>query len=220
MSVGDVSAILLAAGLSQRMGAVNKLQIPVDGVPLLRRSAKRLTTAGLGEVVVVLGHDSEQTSALIDDLPVRTVLNTDYKSGQMSSVHRGLEALSRPCAGVMVCLSDQPLLDTDDIVLIARAFIADCPRPLLVPTWQGERGNPIVMSWEQREAILRGGRNLGCRRLIQNNPELVWTLPMPNDHCVADMDSPEDYRRLRAQWRTPPNRTQPTTATTDLRQVH
>jgi molybdenum cofactor cytidylyltransferase len=218
MSVGDVSAILLAAGLSQRMGAVNKLHIPVDGVPLLRRSAQRLNAAGLGEVVVVLGHEAERTAALIADLPLRTVTNTDYEAGQMSSVHRGLEALSRPCAGIMVCLSDQPLLESEDIAVIARAFVADCPRPLLVPTWEGRRGNPIVMSWEQRDAILHGGRNLGCRRLIQNNPDLVWTLPMPNDHCVADMDSPEDYRRLRDQWSSLATGRRATT--TDMRQAH
>ena len=220
MNGAEVSAILLAAGLSQRMGAVNKLHIPVDGVPLLRRSTERLIAAGLGEVVVVLGHEAERTAALIADLPVRAVVNADYGSGQMSSVHRGLEALSRPGAGVMVCLSDQPLLETDDIALIARSFVTDCPRPLLVPTWNGERGNPIVMSWEQRDAILRGGRNLGCRRLIQNNPDLVWTLPMPDDHCVADLDSPDDYRRLRGKWRTPVTRREPTTPPNDMTQMH
>jgi len=66
-----------------------------------------------------------------------------------------------------------------------------------VPTWQGRRGNPVVLAWAHRIKVLSGGRNLGCKRLIQNNPELVWRLEMPNDHCVVDVDCPEDYQALR-----------------------
>jgi molybdenum cofactor cytidylyltransferase len=119
----------------------------------------------------------------------------------------------------MVCLCDQPLLEADDIHFIARSFVADCPRPVLVPTWDSKRGNPIVMAWEQRDAILAGGRNLGCRRLIENNPELIWTLPMPNPHCVVDMDSPDDYRRLRDSWQ--PGAADPMSpALPEMRQAH
>jgi len=197
MSIGGVSAILLAAGLSRRMGTMNKLALPVDGVPLLRHSAQVLCAAGLEDIVVVLGHDAELTAPLLAGLPVRTVRNADFCVGQMSSVHAGLAAVAGPCAGVMICLADQPLLTAGDLRRIAAAFVEDCPRPVLVPTWQGRRGNPIVLAWSQRDAILAGGRNLGCRRLIQNDPDLVWPLPMPNDHCVFDLDQPADYQRLR-----------------------
>jgi molybdenum cofactor cytidylyltransferase len=197
MKGGGVSAILLAAGLSRRMGATNKLTLPVDGVPLLRRTAQVLSAAWLNEVVVVLGHEAELVAPLLAGLPVRTVQNPDYRAGQMTSVHCGLAALSAPCAGVMICLSDQPLLEAADIERIADTFVRDCPRSVLVPSWRGRRGNPIVLAWAHREAILAGGRNLGCKRLIQNNPDLVWPLEMPNDHCVFDLDSPEDYQRLR-----------------------
>jgi molybdenum cofactor cytidylyltransferase len=192
-----VSAILLAAGLSRRMGQVNKLALPVGGEPLLCRIARTLCAAPLREIVAVLGHEAELAEGLLEGLPLRVVHNPGYQAGQMSSVHRGLAALSEPCAGVMVCLADQPLLTVADIAHIAGAFISECPRPVLVPTWQGRRGNPIVLGWEQRDAILSGERNLGCKRLIEKNPELVWPLPMPNDHCVLDLDSPEDYQRLR-----------------------
>jgi molybdenum cofactor cytidylyltransferase len=180
------------------MGAVNKLSLLVDGVPLLRRTAVILSEARLQEIVVVLGHEAEQAEQMLTGLPVRIVHNADYRDGQMTSVHCGLEALESRSAGVMVCLSDQPLLTTADIDHIAGAFVADCPRSVLVPTWQGRRGNPIVLAWAHRAEVLSGGRNLGCKRLIQNNPELVWTLEMPNDHCVVDVDSPEDYQALQA----------------------
>ncbi|MGB5833777.1 MAG: hypothetical protein WBG92_17535 [Thiohalocapsa sp.] len=94
-------------------------------------------------------------------------------------------------------LSDQPLLETADIDRLADAFSNLCPRSALVPTWRGRRGNPIVLAWSHRAEILAGGRNLGCKRLIQTNRELVWPFEMQNDHCVFDVDSTQDDQRLR-----------------------
>jgi molybdenum cofactor cytidylyltransferase len=199
MTRRGVSAILLAAGASKRMGTVNKLTLAVDGVPLLRRTAQVLLQAALNEIVVVLGHESGTARALLSDLPLQLVENPHYAEGQMTSVHCGMQALRKPCDGVMVCLSDQPLLESLDVDTLIRAFLGGCPRSVLVPTYQGRRGNPIVLAHRHREAILAGDRNLGCKRLIEKHPDLVWTFPMDNDHCVFDLDTPEDYTRLLAK---------------------
>jgi len=191
-----VSAILLAAGESRRMGALNKLTLPVAGVPLLRHTVSTLLDSQLGEIVVVVGHDQQTAQTLLGDLPLRLVGNERYAEGQMTSVYRGMEALREPCDGVMVCLSDQPLLTVEDINRLVHAFLQRCPTSVLVPTWQGQRGNPVILAYEHRDAILGGARNLGCKRLIENNPELVTPLEMDNDHVLFDLDTPEDYQRL------------------------
>jgi molybdenum cofactor cytidylyltransferase len=178
------------------MGAVNKLTLEVDGVPLLRRTAQTLLGSSLRELVVVIGHEATTAQSLLEDLPLRLVENPHYSEGQMTSVYCGMRALTEPCEGVMVCLSDQPGLETADIDTLIRAFLEDCPRSVLVPTYEGRRGNPIVLAHRHREAILAGGRNLGCKRLIEKNPDLVWSFPMANDHCVVDLDTPEDYAAL------------------------
>lgn len=197
-----VSAILLAAGESRRMGSVNKLTLEIGGVPLLRRTALTLLGSSLNEVVVVIGHKAELARSILEGLPLRLVENSHYAEGQMTSVHCGMQALRAPCGGVMVCLSDQPLLETADLDAMIRAFLDDCLRSILVPTFEGRRGNPIVLAHSHREAILAGDRNLGCKRLIQKNPELVWSLPMDNDHCVFDLDTPDDLERLTRRCRT------------------
>jgi len=194
--MSGVSAILLAAGESRRMGAVNKLTLPIDGQPLLRHSAQTLLASRLQEVAVVLGHEADQAAPLLEDLDVTLVHNERYTEGQMSSVHRGLEALSRACEGVMICLADQPFLTPEDIDVLIEAFGRRRQGSILVPTHRGRRGNPIVLAHAHRAEILRSGRNLGCKRLIERDPELVTTLEMETDHVVFDLDTPEDY----AEW--------------------
>jgi molybdenum cofactor cytidylyltransferase len=194
-----VSAILLAAGESRRMGTQNKLTLPVSGIPLLRRTAGTLLASGLQAVVAVLGHEAHAMRALLDGLPLRLIENPRYREGQMSSVHCGLDALPGPCDGVMICLADQPLLTPADIDTLIAAFARSARGGILVPTWAGRRGNPVVLDYVQRATILAGGHNLGCRHLIERMPERVASFAMPNDHVVFDLDTPADYAALQAR---------------------
>ena len=203
--MSTVSAILLAAGESRRMSGINKLMLAVQGEPLLRHTVKALLASRLGEVVVVLGHQAEEARILLHELEVRTVVNSHYREGQMSSVHCGLEALTRPCDGVMICLTDQPLLTAQDIDALIDAF-GQRGGSIIVPTYEGRRGNPIVFAYAHRAQILGGGRNLGCKRLIERNPDLVRTVEMDTDHVVFDLDTPEDYARLQARLQASPER--------------
>jgi len=198
--MSGVSAILLAAGESRRMGGINKLTMPVNGIPLLRRSAAMLCNSALREVVAVVGHEEQTARQLLAGLPLTVVSNERYREGQMTSVYRGMKALSEPYDGVMICLSDQPLLEIVDIDRLIHAFISDGETSILVPTYKGRRGNPIILAYRHRKNILDGHRNLGCRQLIENNPELVTPLEMDNDHVVFDLDTPEDYERLQHRY--------------------
>lgn len=194
--MSGVSAILLAAGESRRMGQLNKLALPVDGVPLLQRTVQTLLQARLCELVVVVGHEQQSARLLLAGMPVHIVSNERYREGQMTSVYRGMEALQEPCDGVMVCLSDQPLLGPTDINTLVDTFFYKPPCSVLVPTYRGQRGNPIILASQYRSDILKGERNLGCKRFIEKNPDLVTTVEFDNDHVVFDLDTPDDYAKL------------------------
>lgn len=199
-----LSVVLLAAGESRRMGETNKLTLPVDGVPLLRRMAMMLSNygraerCGFAEVVVVTGHEQREAVEQLSGLPTLLAHNPNYTDGQMSSVVCGLQALSQPVDGVMICLSDLPLLDLEDLRTIHQGFSAS-DKPILVPTFNSQRGNPIVLAAEQVDEIIATGRNLGCRNLIEREPQRVATLEMPNDHVVIDMDTPDNYKSVQAR---------------------
>ena len=191
-----VSAILLAAGESRRMGGANKLLLPVGEVPLVRHVTQILMASTVEELVVVLGHEAEQIEEALKGLRVKKIHNERYKEGQMTSVHAGLEALTGDCEGVMVCLADQPLLTVEDIKALIQAFSKRNRGEVVIPTFRGQRGNPIVLASKNRRTILSGQRNLGCKHLIRNNPKIVTTVEWNSDHVVVDIDTQEDASRL------------------------
>lgn len=194
--MSGIAGVLLAAGESRRMGARNKLALPVNGKPLLRRTAETLLGSSLTKLVVVLGHERPMVSTLLTGLAVDTVYNPRYREGQMTSVHAGLATLEDSYGGVMIALADQPLLESADVDLLIDAFQRDRERSILVPVHRGRRGNPVILANRHIKTVLEGGQKLGCRRFIDNNPELVNRLEVGSEHFVVDLDTAEDYAAL------------------------
>ncbi len=192
-----VSAVVLAAGKSERMGGANKLELKINGQALIQHTVQMLMGSAVNEIVVVIGHQASMIQHLLTDLPVQLVYNQDYEQGQMSSVHKGLASLTEECDGIMICLGDQPLLQSSDINQLIDAFAHRRRGSILVPTYGGQRGNPIILAYEHRNSILSSGRNLGCKQLIEKNPDLVCTVEMENDHVLIDMDTPKDYEEVK-----------------------
>lgn len=193
-----LSAIVLGAGLSRRMGRANKLLLPLGRTLLVRRVVATIASLPFAEIVVATGHDADRVEAALAGLPVRLVHNPRYEEGQMTTVHAALSALSAASAqsvGVMVCLGDQPTLTSADLEVVARAFLAD-PSRVLVPTFGGVRGNPIVLPRASLAEIEARGANFGCRQFVAKNADLVRTFEMPDDHVLVDVDRPEDYVAL------------------------
>jgi xanthine dehydrogenase accessory factor len=192
-----VSAILLAAGESRRMGGANKLLLPIDGVPLVRRTAETLLASGIEDVVAVLGFEATEVEHSLGGLPLRFVMNDAFREGQETSVRAGLSAIRPGTDGVMICLGDQPALRPDDIREIERAFIERKRGSVLVPMYRGTRGNPIVLDRHGLDQILARGGKFGCRQLTTHHADLVEPYEMSTDHVLKDIDRPEDYAALR-----------------------
>ena len=197
-----VGAVLLAAGEGQRMGGVAKPLIRLQGVPLINRQLVALSGAGVDEVVVVTGHAREAVEAQVQVFPVTMVHNPDYRLGQQSSVRAGLEALSGVFDAVFIVLADQPLLGSADLTELMAAFKKRSRGHVVVPVIAGQRGNPIVLDATARAQILASETNLGCKHLIDRNPDLVYVHETANTRFVTDLDTLEDVQRLaqRTGW--------------------
>jgi len=198
-----IGAVLLAAGEGKRMGGVAKSLIRLQGVPLISRQLIALSGAGVDEVVVVTGHQRDAVEAQVQSFPVSLAHNAEYSLGQQSSVRVGLAALRGHFDAVFIMLADQPLIGAADLTELIAAFKKRPAGHLLVPVIDGQRGNPILLDDIAKADILASGVNLGCRHLIENQPELVHVHASSNQRFVTDLDTLEDLQRLaeRTGWK-------------------
>jgi molybdenum cofactor cytidylyltransferase len=195
------SAVILAAGLSSRMEGPHKLLLDIGGQPILRRVVTAVLGVAPAEVVVVTGYRASDVTAALDDLAVRFVHNADYAQGQPGSVVAGVRALTAFCHVVMVVLGDQPFLTPASLRRLLDAYrTAEDGKSILVPTRNGQRGNPVLFAARHIPEITTGLLNVGCRRLIDSHPELVARIEMDDDAFVQDCDTPADYVALRARY--------------------
>ena len=195
MNYTDFSAILVAAGLSSRMGAVNKLLLPVNGQPMVRHSAKLYLDLGIS-VCVVLGFEADKVGAALDGLDVACVHNRIFETGQQSSVRAGLDHIQLPKAGLFIALADQPFLQGQDIADMCDAFLQSAQDKIFLPDFNGQRGNPILFPGPLVSQIRAQGRVPGCRKFIADHPELVRAFPAPNPHFTTDIDTLQDAENL------------------------
>lgn len=193
------AAVLLAAGLSSRMGAQNKLLIEFDGTPLVRWTAATYLAAG-ADVFAVVGHEAAAVKAALAGLPLTFIENPEFAEGQATSARAGIEAMPKGYDAVMVALSDQVALAPADIRDLLGAFAASGRDRILIPYFRDQRGNPVVFPPDIIREIRASGRNVACRKFIDDHPELTRRYEAANDHFVIDIDTPEDllaYRPIR-----------------------
>ena len=191
-----VGAILLAAGEGRRMGVVPKALIQLQEVPLINRQLIALSGAGVDEVIVVTGYHHQLVEPLVEQFPVRIVRNLTPEDGQASSVRLGLEALGPNFDAVIMALCDQPLINAADITQLIAAFKRRKSGEILLPMVDGNRGNPIVLGGVALAQILESGKNMVCRKFMDEHPEMVDVFQSENQHYVMDVDSLDDLKKF------------------------
>ena len=138
MNGARVSAVLLAAGSSSRMGGTNKLLLPYRGRTLIEHMADVLLASRLAEVVVVLGHEAEKVRTRLEGRALTVMEHPHYAEGMGSSLRAGLRRVSPHAEAIMVCLTDQPLLEPGDIDRLIDAFGKAEGQDIVVPLHRGQ----------------------------------------------------------------------------------
>ena len=189
-----VAALVLAAGRSTRMGAVNKLLVPIDGRAMVRGVVDQLLGSCVRTVVVVTGHEAERVGEAVADAGVRTVHNPAYREGLSSSMRVGLSALEDSVEAAFVCLGDMPLVQSKHIDRLVAAFDPGEGREICVPLFEGKRGNPVLFArrFFDEMAAVRG--DVGARHLIGAYEEHVCEVGMDDPAVLVDVDSPQALR--------------------------
>ncbi|MCS6925798.1 MAG: nucleotidyltransferase family protein [Candidatus Binatia bacterium] len=189
-----MSGILLAAGASRRMGTPKAL-LQYQGQTFLERGCAAFLTAGVDELVVVLGAQAEVSRRAVPVHPlVRTVVNTRSFQGQLSSLMVGIGALSPASEAVVVNLVDHPLVTAETIKALIAAF-REMPVPILVASYRGRRGHPVLFSRQVYGELLAAPLDQGAKAVVRRDPTRVREIPLDDPGILADIDTPEDYAR-------------------------
>ena len=188
-----VSAILLAAGKSERMGE-NKLLLPFGGRTVIQRTLDSLLASRAGEVIVVLGNKAREINASIGNRRALSVLNPNFAKGMSTSLVMGLGMVNQQARFIIVALGDQPLITTKVYnQLIETALNSE--KGIILPVCKGERGNPIIISIKYRAELLAQTGDIGGRELLKAHPEDVLEVPVDCEGVVININTKEEYEK-------------------------
>ncbi|MBI3243929.1 MAG: nucleotidyltransferase family protein [Chloroflexi bacterium] len=190
-----IGAIVLAAGLSTRMGRP-KHTLPWGETVIARRVVDVLAESGPDEIVVVTGNAREDVEAALRGSTARAVFNPGFANGSMlTSLQAGLRALEESaCEVALVALGDQPQIEAGVVRAVIKQWRMNRP-PILAPSFNGRRGHPILFARSFWPHIFSASSDLSPRDLLQAHAEQVVYLAVSTDSVLRDIDTPDDYER-------------------------
>lgn len=205
-----ISAIVLAAGESKRMGQP-KMLLPWREGTVLTHVIAIFRAAGVEDILVVTGGAREQVEELAAGLGVRTVFNEAFQTGEMlSSIQCGLRALISPPlsqsaletlhkerAAALIGLGDQPQVQAGSVQRVCEAFL-ETEANLVVPSYRLRRGHPWLIAYPLWEEFLRLQPPASPRDFLNAHAADIHYVNVDDPNILADLDTLEEYRR----WQT------------------
>lgn len=194
---GRVSAVVLAAGQSARMGEPKQL-LRLGDETILQRTLENVRGAAVDEVVLVLGFAADQIrcqipAQLVDRLKI--ILNEDFATGMASSLRAGLSAVSARADGALIVLADQPFVLPDTVNQIIDRYRSSNAK-IVIPCYKGKCGNPVLLDRAIFAEAMSLTGDTGCRAIFANHHEGIVEVDVEDEGVVLDIDNQAEYKRL------------------------
>ncbi len=190
-----ISAIILAAGMSSRMGSPKQL-LKLEDRTLIRIVTENVLASSVDEVLVVTGYLEHQVSAAIRDLPVKTVLNPCYEQGQGTSLAVGVKTLNVNTSAFLVFMVDQPFITASLINMVIGEFKRR-HSIVLRPVYNGQPGHPVIFSYSLSAQLKMLEGDQGARQVLKKLGNKVDCFPVQDEAVIFDIDTPEIYNSLK-----------------------
>ncbi len=195
-----ITALVLAAGLSRRMGT-NKLLLPFKERTVLAQVVSVLQDCPLDEIIVVIGHERDRVKDSISRHitqrgGLRFVYNPNYAGGDMlSSIQAGLAALHNDsrCEAALVALGDQPQIEQR---IAEQVIAAHEPGKVIIPSFNRHGGHPILIDRACWPDVLALPIGASLRDVWRAHPSWLRYVKVNTETVLRDMDTPDEYRRL------------------------
>ena len=189
-----ISAILLAAGRSKRMNGENKLSKEIQGIPLIKLSVKNILTSSIDELIIVLGYQKEIIEKLTDkNEKIKFVFNKDFESGMASSIKTGLDNLSKKTEAFFICLGDMPMVGHD---IYNQLIKSKDSKEIIVPTYKGQQGNPVLFDKSMKEKILDIRGDVGAKKILELNKDKILNLEINDQSITKGFDTQDNFNSL------------------------
>ncbi|OLS21454.1 MAG: Purine catabolism protein PucB [Candidatus Heimdallarchaeota archaeon LC_2] len=195
-----ISALLLAAGESRRMGDSNKLTLTLGTKLLIEKTTETLIDSDASEIIVVIGHEEDKISKILEKYTtLKIIVNKNYRKGMTTSIQHGIKFTSKNSTGYMICLADMPLIETEEINVLIQSFqssVTKNPKTIMIPVFNKKSGNPVIFSAQYRDEILAHKELNGCKGIVKRNNLHVKRVNMKTNHFIVDIDTMEEYRDI------------------------
>lgn len=194
------AGIILAAGESARFGQTKQL-LKLKNKCLIEWVLEAALGSRLERIILVLGHDHQKIVKALGNRirhpRLRWVINRAYRQGQSSSLQVGILELRKQPPSLMFLLGDQPMIDSATIDYLLRNFWIS-GKDICVPVYQGQRGNPVIVSDKFYAHLLSISGDIGAREIVKNNPDRVLEVAVKNPLCFTDIDTEKDFEKLQS----------------------
>jgi len=194
-----VTGVILAAGQGRRMGEPKQL-LTLGGKPMVWHVATTACQAGFDEVRVITGAYAPAVQQVLQELPLKLIYNEDWGQGQSTSVKKAVQSITTEDQKVVFLLADQPLVDTQLINNLIKAY-HETKSSIILPRWQSQPGNPVLFDlgvW--RSALLQLSGDEGARQIIRQNQEEVHYIELLEGQAFLDVDTPAEYEMMEKMW--------------------
>ena len=185
-----ISAIVLAAGKSERMGRPKAL-LPYRGRTFLENILDAISPTSVHDTVVVIGHHRDEINANVK-IP-RWVFNPDYEPGMITSFQTGIRSLPEDAQGAFLFLVDHPVVESSTITALLDNF---APGRIVVPVYKSKRGHPVLFSREVLQEILALPPSQGANIVVRKDPGRIIEVPVESPGILVDVDTPEEFEKL------------------------
>jgi len=189
-----ISALLLAAGESKRMGR-QKLLLPFGTSTIIEQTIDNLLNSRVDEIIVVVGYGAQELVTKIGRKPLKIAVNPHYQQGMSTSIIAGLNLIDNNAKAVMIALADQPGISSKIIDKLIEEFRQD-NKGIAIPVYQGNRGHPVIFSIKYKSALLKLTGDVGGRGIIEKYRDDILEIPVDSKDINIDVDALSDYERL------------------------
>lgn len=199
MKEASIGAIILAAGMSKRMGKA-KLLLSLNGKSVIHHTIANITKHSFSSIILITGQSATDIHKLMYRFPeIETIFNPDYAHGMSTSLKCGIGHMDGEVDAVIIFLADQPLVSTIVVQTMIDTYLSENKNGIFIvrPKYQGVLGHPILIDKSIFHEFYTITGDIGGKHILKKYQDQVKTVHFENRYWGKDIDTPEDFAEIK-----------------------